>query len=202
MRSLIAVMLASSFVGACGGTPSTSEPTARDALASPQAFAIVPAETSVELDATVDRGDAHETSHVVVPVVSGGVSVVAAGDQLTLRELELVLAPVTGAGVHLVDLRLRLASPVTTADATWSDDGERGGGSVRATLIWSWAIEVDGRTIPLADQRLDDLAIAIGVDRSGGSFDFDGALIADGARWSWADLVFFGDVTVTLHAEQ
>ncbi|HTJ40933.1 MAG TPA: hypothetical protein VL463_02520 [Kofleriaceae bacterium] len=206
MRSLMVAVL----VVGCGGTASGVDRavSAREELVTPQAFAVVPSETSVELDASVDRGDAHESAHVTVPVVSGGAVVSGAGDQLELRELTIDLAPVdipesilTG-GVRLVDVHLRLAAPVTTADATWSDDDEHGGGSVRASLVLSWSVAISGRTFVLADQRIDDLAIAIGVDRSGDALTFDAGLIADGARWSWADLVFFGDVAVTLHAEQ
>lgn len=189
---------------AVGGPPVHT----RDVLATPQAFTMVPASTTVELDASVDRGSSRETSHVIVPVTGGGAEVAADGDQLALRDLTIDLAPVDipasifSGGARLTELHLRLAAPATTANATWSDDDERGGGDVAVALELAWSIELDGKIYPLAPQRIDGIQLGLAVDRDGDRIVFDAGAIASGVRWSWADLVFFGDLTLTLHAQR
>jgi hypothetical protein len=211
MRNLASSLLLGALAAAgCSSSPSVSaseQQSAREILATPQAMDIVPAQTSVEMDARVDRGDGSESSHVDLPVVSGRAELVAAGDQLQLSGLILDLAPVqvpasiVPGGLTLTDLHLKLAAPVQTSDAVWSDGDDHLSADVRLSLDLVWSVQLSGKTYRLSDQRIDDLDVGVTVDRVNDRITFDAGGLASGARWSWADIVVFENLSVTLHAQ-
>jgi hypothetical protein len=209
MRNAVSSLVLGALAAAgCASTPSVEGPvdSARELLATPRTFAVVPSDTMVQLDATYDRGPSKEHARVTIPVMAGQVLVVADGDDLVLGGLSIDLAAVAlpttivQRGVELSDIHLRLAEPVRTRDSAWRDGDDGFGGDVTIALDLDWSIRIQGTAYPLAPQRLDGIDAGLMIGRDGATLTFDAGAIAPGVRWSWADLVLFGDFTIAVHA--
>jgi hypothetical protein len=210
MRNLASLLVGALAAAGCSSSPSVEAQqtqSAREILATPRSMDVVPAQTSIELDASVARGSASESAHVDLPVVSGRAALVAAGDQLEISGLVVDLAPVqvpasiVPGGLTLTDLHLKLAAPVETSDAVWTDGDDHLRGDVRLSLDLVWSVQLSGKTYRLSDQRIDDLDVGVNVDRVNDRITFDAGGLASGARWSWADIVVFSNLSVTVHAQ-
>lgn len=206
--SLVGVVVAAGYVGGgCDSAASVGAPveTAREVLASPTQMAVVPASSGVALRAELDRGDHVDAGRVAIAVTRGSLWTRTAGNQLVIDSLALELAPVdlpadVLEGARLTDLRLRLPAAVYTRDARWHDDDNGCDATATAALELDWSLELDGKSYPLAPQRIDGIDLAMMIGRDGDAVTLDVGAMGSGTRWSWADLVWFDDLTVTIGA--
>jgi hypothetical protein len=207
---VVAVMIAVAVAGAgcasASAVTSAPEPASlREMLGTPTQFELQPQQSTVQLEASIDRGDLALASHLTLPIDGGHAEVVAVGDQLEISTLDLELSPVevpttiVSGGIRLTGVRLGLPQPAYIGDAVWVDDDDVTA-TTKLALDLDWSLDLGGNTWPLATQRLPDFETTIAIGRNGDAVTLDVVTTASGVQWSWADIVAFGDVTIEVHA--
>lgn len=194
----------------CSATPAAPDVdggvSTRELLATPQMLDIVPAMTSINLTMGIDQGAGEVTAQTRLGINAGRIRVRNDGRQVAVDELALALAPIDlprayfPAGVRLTDLQLRLVRPVLVLGGQWTPDGEDLTGGVLIGLDLDWAIEIAGHATPLATQHLAPLALDLAIGREGETLTLYADGHAAGVQWTWANIVWFGDVTLAMHA--
>lgn len=105
---------------------------------------------------------------------------------------------VLGYDVALTDVRLELEEAVIS-DATW--DGENDAtGDLELPLVLTWSLTNHGETSPLGSPELPRLPASLHLTGSGSTVDAILRIEAPGDLWSWANLVKFQDLAVTISA--
>jgi hypothetical protein len=191
---------------ACEGHDSAgAPPTARELLAEPLRLDVTPDDSAVALAAHVDQGGQVDEARLALAIDRGWFDLAARGSQLELDGLEVRLAPidlgsVMPAGIRLVDIRVHLARPALSRDAVWQPDERACAATVSAALELDWSLEIAGEAYPLAPQALGHLTLDLSV--TGGGDTLGATVLADvpGVRWSLADIVFRGELTLAVCA--
>ena len=176
-------------LGACTGPPEDLTPPRYE----------LPLSGTVQVVAAIDRGDRTSASTVKIPIVEGAADVDLEDPMhgvIAIDRLELALQDVTvpesimPGGATLTDLRVALDGPVET---------DAGAATVDASLDWS--IRINGRTWPLARQRLERLSLGAAAldDRQ---VVLEAEVRDDGVCWSWADVITFSALVIDVRGER
>lgn len=127
-----------------------------------------------------------------------------AAGTVTLEGFSIDVGPIAipdsvlGYEVALTDIRLELEEPVIS-DAAWDGDND-GTGALELPLVLTWSLTNHGETSPLGSPELPRLPAELHLTGTGTSVDAVLRIEAPGDLWSWANLVKFQDLAVTLSA--
>jgi hypothetical protein len=144
--------------------------------------------------------------HAVTLAIADGALEVALDpdDRLALSGVAVSLRTIAlppsllGRPAQLQDVRIALDS-ATTFTPTWrGDDDVIVVGDVRLDL--SWTLSIGDGALPLATQHLPPLLLAMRLTGTGAQIDARIGVTGDGQLWSWADVLAFADLQLTLAA--
>ncbi len=132
------------------------------------------------------------------------ISADAAGT-ITLDRLAITFAPIViPPGVFaydaaLTNVRALLAKPMRVM-TTWLDDDEAHA-TAMLELDVSWALTIDGGTLPLGSLDLPPITLEVELTGTGAFVHADVRASAIGVLWSWADLVKLEDLQLIVRAD-
>ena len=152
------------------------------------------------------RSDTGWTEGLVdLELANGELVVTRTGNAITVGALALAFEPVVipstviGHEATLTNLRLRLAAPTQVAP-TWTDDDDAQA-TADLALDLSWALTVDGTSLPLGAPSLPALPVTLRLTGDGQRISGEIRLHVAGEVWSWADLVRLKDLELVLGAQ-
>jgi hypothetical protein len=197
------------LLAACAATPPSS-----DAPASVHAR-LAAAPTSLFVSTTLDAGTLgaeHYTgsgwqsgsaslsisSGAFVASIDGSGELVASTFDVSFDPID-VPESVFGSPAQLTNVRLQLPAPAS-ASAMWSD-ADDATATVPVELSLSWALSVNGGTLPLGAQTLPSMPLEIALSGDGATVAAALALHANGELWQWADLLKLTELDLAASAE-
>ena len=123
-------------------------------------------------------------------------TVLAADGELTFASLGIGFAPIAlPSNSALAQVRLELRSPTSTT-AFWTGE-DAATAHAQLAMALSWAIVVDGSTLPLNGQALT-LPVDLALNGDGQTVTAAIAVDARGELWSWSSLVELDDLSLDL----
>jgi hypothetical protein len=203
MRSLLLLTALTACSADNSATTDTTPSSLRERLeTAPTRMVVSPVASfgSVAVKHYVDG--AWETSRVTLPLDSGAVTTTLDDTgHVVITELGLgfqtIALPIAN-DATLTQVRLDLAAPITTT-TTWNDENDAAA-TASLPLGLAWTLTVDGVGTPLGDQKLPALPLQLELGGDGAEVDGSVLITAPGKLWSWADLIEFDDLSLTLQA--
>jgi hypothetical protein len=177
----------------------------RDRLAAePTTLFVAATANAGTLDASHYTDSGWQSGSASLSISSG--AFVASLDQgeLTAASLDLSFDPIDvpesvfGTPAQLTNLRLQLPT-ATSGAVTWTDAND-GTATVPLELSLSWALEVNGGTLPLGAQTLPVMPLDVTLGGDGDTVTASLVLTGDGQLWSWANLLELTALDVTADA--
>ena len=212
MRSLSWLISLVPLMACAGSAPPSDNPPAsvRERLESePTRLLMSGADSGGTLTAEL-RDHTGWQSGLVTLEVSDGELVVSADPQtgaLTVERFGLGLEPIAipdsvfGNPAEMKNVRVALAAPAPIAAPAWSSDDDAVTATATVSLTLSWALGVDGSTIPLGSPSLPPVPVELSLSGDGTIVHGEVRVHQQGELWSWADLVKLEDLSLVLSAK-
>jgi hypothetical protein len=207
MKSTCALIL----LAACAATPPSSEAPsfasvhARLAAAPTQLFVSTTLDAGT-LGAEHYTGSGWQSGSASLSIASGAfVASIDGSGELVAATFDVSFDPIDvpesvfGSPAQLTNVQLQLPTP-TSAAATWSD-ADDATATVPVELSLSWALSVNGGTLPLGAQALPAMPLDIALSGDGATVTAALALHGSGELWQWADLLKLTELDLTATAE-
>jgi hypothetical protein len=210
MRSYpyLIVVLALAACGAEGAPAGTPPASVRERLETQATRLLMSSADSAGTVTASLRGHEGWQAGLVDLSVSDGELVVSAdaSGAITIERFGIGLAPIAipesvfNNPAELRDTRVTLREPVVVAMPTWAADDDAADATAKLALELTWAISIDGSTIPLGSPDLPPVAVELALSGSGEVVQGELRLAQQGELWSWADIVKLENLSLVLSA--
>lgn len=166
----------------------------------------VGAQVAGQIGAMERSGDGWTSTTVPLSITSGAIEMSAGDDGAlalsvaTVDFASIAIPPsVIDGNAKLTHIELRLANPPVALAATWQDDDHA---TVDATLdlALDWTFEANGGSFALGPQALPAVPVTLALSGDGEHVELTASLAQSGPVWSWASLIEFDDLALTLDA--
>lgn len=207
MRIVLASILFAT--AACSTSPPGGEPefdSVRDRLSDgPTLLRVGPAGSTGAITARLRTSSGWSEGTATVAIEGGELSArVDARGRLAVDAFHVDFAPIELSEevfqrpAKLVDVKVRLAQPVT-ADARWHGDDDATA-TLSLDLDFDWALSLNGGHAPLATQHFPPLDAELVLTGGGDHVDAAITLRATGELWGWAGLLEMTSLELSLAA--
>jgi hypothetical protein len=211
MRSLPWLISLAPLVAACAASapPSDNPPASvRERLETePTRLLMSSADSAGTITAELRDHTGWQSGLVDLQVSDGELVVSAdASGALTVERFGLGLEPIAipdsvfGNPAEMKNVRLALAEPAPIAAPVWSSDDDAVTASASVSLTLTWALAVDGSTIPLGSPSLPPVPVDLSLTGDGTIVHGEVRVQQQGELWSWADLVKLENLSLVLSA--
>lgn len=201
-------MLSLVLAGACTATPSGPNPSpdsVRERLEDETHLQVTATESGGTLTAERRISGGWDTGLVALAIANGELVLSSdAQSALTLESLLVTFDPIAlpdglfSTSAQLTDVRVELAQPMRGA-AAWKGDNE-----VHFTasipLSLHWTLRLDDSPTPLGSPELPPVPVELVLTGNGDHVDADLQVRAPGEVWSWAGLIKFSKLELSLGA--
>lgn len=204
-------------LSACG--PESAAPDAGDTaattrerlIAGPRVLAVLADRAAISLEVHIRRGDGWD-AHTVAPALSHGTLSVSAQPDGTIQlgaaslRFDDILVGDKGVpptGLHLTDVVVQTRAVHECEWVTWAPDGDACSAGIPAVLHLDWSmVMTDGVVYPLATQELEPMDFWLDLTRDEDGIAGALAVVAPGPLWTWAGLVEFRDLELSVPAHE